>query len=75
MAWKNPSGEEADVLPGLQEPKISVYDEEEEAREHDGGEADANVKNKEEDKYNVEMVSVEEELKHSSSNPWVCGNP
>lgn len=73
MARQNPSRHEANVLPRLEEAEVPVDDEEEEAGEHDGGVADANMKHEEEEEKDVEVMSVEEELKHSSSNSWDCG--
>lgn len=75
VARKDPSGDEANVVPRLEESEVSVNHEEEEAGEHYGGVADANMKHEEEDKENVEVMCVEEELKHSFSNPWKCGSP
>lgn len=62
------------MLPRLQESEVSVNGEEEEAREHDGRVANTNMEHEEEDEDNVEVVSVEEELEHFSSDSWNrCG--
>lgn len=63
------------MSPRLEESEVSIDHEEEESREHDAGIADANMEDKEEDEENVQVMSVEKELKHFSSDSWKCSSP
>lgn len=75
VAGEEASREEANTAAGLEEAEVAVEEEEVETREHNAGVGDADMEDEEDDEENVEMVSVEEELKELPSDARECCCP
>lgn len=59
----------------LEKPEITIEEEEVESREHNASIRDSHMKDEEDHEENVEIVSVEEELKGFTPNARDGGNP
>ena len=75
LTRQDPDGEETDLVTRLQESKVTIDEEDVEAREHGVGVWDADVEYEENYEHNVEVMCVEEELKWLPPYLWEATYP